>query len=106
MDDGIPNNHVTMQGEICRTHRGLESYIAVGYGMEPMRITMAKGLHRHRGYAETNYLLNTRMDPSSRDDVDALLELYPDATIEFASFDVCVGNIPGRNTIFWETRNY
>ena len=106
MDDGVPNEHSIMQGEVCRTIRGLESFLAIGQGLEPMRLTMAAGLHKHRGYLETKILLETYMDPASRDDLDALLELYPEATVEFTSFDVCVGNIPGRQTMFWETRNY
>jgi hypothetical protein len=106
IDDGVPSSRSVLQGEICRTFLGLESYLAVGYGIPPMRISMALGMHKHRGYLETKILLEKYMDPSSRDDLDMLLELYPEATVEFATFDVNVGNIPGRNTILWETRNY
>ena len=106
IDGSVPNDHSTLQGEICRTYRGFESYLAVGYGLPPMRRTMAAGMHKHRGYLESLALVERFMDPSSRDDLDALLELYPEATIEFTCFDIDVGVIPGRNTIFWETRNY
>ncbi len=84
----------------------MQGFIAVGFGLPPMRITMAAGLHRHCGYLQTKVLLDRYMDPASRDDVDALLERYPDATIEFTCFTVNVGNIPGRNTMMWEVRNY
>lgn len=46
------------------------------------------------------------MDPSSQQDLDDLLDLYPDATIEFTCYDIDLGVIPNRNTIFWEVRNY
>jgi hypothetical protein len=105
-DDSAPSSHSILQGEVCRTIRGLESYLAVGRGIPPMRISMAQGMHKHRGYLETKILLDTFMDPSSRDDLDALLELYPDATVEFTTFDIGVGNLPGRNTLMWETRDY
>lgn len=121
MDGSVPNDHSTMQGEICRTYRGLESYLAVRdimisgtrlnlqppkQGMPPMRETMKLGWHWHRGGAATLALLDRHMDPSSRDDLNELLELYPDATVEFTCFDIDTGNIPNRNTIFWEVRNY
>jgi len=106
MDDGVPNHHSTLQGEVCRTFEGLQSYLAVGFPIPPMRISMKLGLHKHRGYLETKELLDRYMDPSSRDDLEMLLELYPDATVEFTCFDIDVGNIPSRNTMMWEVRDY
>ena len=106
MDDSVPNDKSTMQGEICRTTEGLQGFIAVGRGLPPMRITMAQGLHKHYGYLSTRILLDTYMDVNSRNDLDDLLELYPDAAVEFTCFSVNVGNLPHRNTILWETRNY
>jgi hypothetical protein len=46
------------------------------------------------------------MDPSSRDDLDALFDLYPDAAVEFACFPHNLGIFPHRNTVIWEVRNY
>lgn len=135
MDGSVPNDHSTMQGEVRRGEWGLESYLcsrdewvsklskgipcwiehlqkwgtATGKmypGLPPMRETLKQGWHRHRGYLETKVLLDRYLDPSSRDDLDALLELYPDATIELTAFDIDTGVIPGRNTIFWEVRDY
>lgn len=106
IDDSVPNHKSLMQGEVCRTEKGLQSFLAIGYGLKPMRLTMAAGLHKHRGYLETRLLLEKFMDASSRDDLDQLLELYPDSAIELTCFDIKVGHFPNRNTIFWETRNY
>lgn len=106
MDSSVPNEHSIMQGEICRTYNGLESFIAVGHALPPMRMTMAAGLHKHRGYLETRLLLEQYMDPNSRDDLEALFEQYPEAAIEFTCFEVNTGVFPRRNTIFWEVRNY
>lgn len=105
MDDGAPDSKRTLQGEICRTYRGLEGYLDT-VGQLPMRPAMAAGHMRHCTGATVLALLDRFMDPSSRDDLDALLELYPNATIEFSCFSVNVGVFPGRNTLFWETRNY
>ena len=104
MDDVCPDKYQTIQGEICRTFRGLESFI--GASQLPMRRAMEAGILKPRGYVETLCLLERYMDPSSRDDVDVFFELFPDATIEFTCFRVDVGNIPNRNTLFWEVRNY
>lgn len=105
MDDGCPDGKRVLQGEICRTWRGLEGYLDVTAGL-PMRKAMAAGHMRHCSYATVNALLDKFMDASSRDDLEMLLDLYPEATIEFSTFSVDVGIFPNRNTIFWETRNY
>lgn len=105
MDDTAPNDRTTLCGEIARTYRGLESSIAIR-PFRSMREAISAGLLLPRSGALTLALLERFMDPSSRDDLDALLDLYPDATVEFSCFDVDAGRLPNRNTIFWETRNY
>jgi hypothetical protein len=105
MDDGAPDEHRTMQGEICRTFRGLEGYISVGTKL-PMRPDMAAGNMKHRTGSVVCYLLDRYMDANSRDDLMDLLDLYPDATVEFSCFSIDVGNLSNRNTLFWEVRNY
>lgn len=105
MDDGVPNEKQTLMGEIVRTERGMEGFITLATPL-PMRPAMAAGLMKHRSYLETRLLLETYMDPSSRDDLDQILELYPDHAVEFSCFSVNVGILPHRNTMFWETRLY
>lgn len=51
-------------------------------------------------------LLKGCLNPSSYSDMMALLELYPDSVIEFSAYSISLGDIPGRNTIIWEVRNY
>jgi hypothetical protein len=106
MDDGAPDDCRTIQGEICRVpHLGLTGYLDT-VGKLPMRPAMAAGHMRHCSALTTLSLCDRYMDPSSRDDLDILLELYPDATIEFSCFGRNVGVFPHRNTLFWEVRNY
>jgi hypothetical protein len=106
MDDGVPNHRSRMQGEMCRTFEGIQGVIALGYGLPPMRLSIAQGLHTQYARVAVRILMQQFMDPSSQDDIDILLDLYPDATIEFTCFDVNVGHLPGRNTMIWEVRNY
>lgn len=105
MDDGAPHDKATIQGEICRTFRGLEGYIDTSSQL-PMRRAAAAGYLHHYTGSEILVLLNTFMDPSSQDDVRELLDLYPDATIEFTCFSINVGVFPHRNTLIWEVRCY
>jgi hypothetical protein len=99
------DSHITLEGEICRTYRGLEGLMGFCKGFS-MRAAIKAGLLKPRSGAEVLVMLNRWMDPSSQDDLRDLLDLYPDATIEFTCFDVDVGIIPGRSTIFWEVRGY
>ena len=105
MDDGAPDWCRTLQGEVCRTYRGLEGYLDT-VGKLPMRPAMAAGHMRMCSGATIRALLDRFMDPSSQEDLAALLDLFPDATVEFSCFGIDVGVFLGRNTIFWETRDY
>jgi hypothetical protein len=104
-DDAAPNHLTTLCGEVCRTYRGLEGTLAV-HPFCGIRDSMKKGLMIPRQSTVVLALLERFMDPSSRDDLDTLLDIYPDATVEFSCFSVDAGIFPGRNTIFWETRDY
>jgi hypothetical protein len=103
---GVAPNHLSqLQGEICCTERGLEGFLGVRTGVN-MREAMAQGLLLPRSPAVTRTLMRHFIDPASLDDIDELLERYPDAAIEFCSYSVNVGVIPGRNTLIWEVRDY
>lgn len=105
MDDACPNEKIIFQGEVCRTYRGLEGFLDTT-GHMPMRPAMAAGNMKHYSPAATIHLIEKFMDASSQEDLWALLDLYPDAAVEFSTFSVNVGIFPHRNTLFWETRNY
>jgi len=105
LDEPAPDHLVLLQGEVCRTWRGWGGTLGVRTGVR-MREAMASGLLRAWSGLAVKALLDQYLDPSSREDIDALLDLYPDATIEFASYKCDVGIIPGRNTLIWEVRDY
>jgi hypothetical protein len=105
MDDACPDGKQLLQGEICRTWRGLEGWLDTSSKLH-MRPAAAAGFMRPCLGATVLALTQKFMDPSSQDDLWMLLDLYPDATVEFTTFSVNVGVYPHRNTIFWETRNY
>lgn len=103
LSEAAPDHLIILQGEICRTFRGWEGMFSTTPGLR-MREAM-KIWKSFRGLA-VGVILDTFMDPTSRDAVDQLLELYPTATIEFACYSRDVGVIPNRNTIIWEIRDY
>lgn len=71
-----------------------------------MRESSRLGLLRPYVGLTVRALLDQFLDPSSRDDIDGLFELYPDAAIELASYPYKLGKLPNRNTVIWEVRNY
>lgn len=105
IDEAAPDWDVTLQGEICRTWRGLEGYLGVKTGVR-MREAMRRGLLKPVTGSTILYLLDKYMDPLSRDDVDALLDIFPQATIELACYPYDVGVLANRNTLIWECREY
>lgn len=105
VDEAAPDTDVVLQGEICRTFRGWEGLLGLRTGHR-MRESARLGLFHHYSGVTVKVLLDEFLDPSSRDDIDALLDLYPEATIELASYPYTLGKIPGRNTVIWEVRCY
>lgn len=104
--ESAPDEFATIQGEVARPFDFLEGFIGLVKNGKRMRDSIRDGdLQPCRGVQVVD-LLNRFMDASSRDDLDALFELYPDATIEFTCYSCLVGNLPGRNSIIWEVRSY
>ncbi len=108
--EAAPDHRATIQGEVCRPTRGSRGGLCGIIGRvingRRMRDSIAAGDLKPVGGAQVSVLLSTYMDANSRDDLDALLERYPDAAIEFTCYEISVGCYPRRNTIFWEVRNY
>lgn len=103
--EAAPDERATIQGEVCRTVGGWAGLLGHVREGRRMRESMAAGdLVPVQGLQVLD-LVNRYMDASSRDDLDALLEIYPDASVEFTCYTVKVGFLQ-RNTIFWEVRNY
>ena len=101
-----PDHKTTLQGEIRRT---AEFGWWMKYNDRPglrMRDAMTEdfGVKRAEGLRALS-LTRERMDGRSRDCFDELFDLYPDAVLEFACYEIGVG-VLGWNTITWEVRDY
>jgi hypothetical protein len=102
-NEAMPDKHLIIQGEV----RELEGTFYLRYSTK--KIPMLKAFLTEDLSAtnlKAKMILKGAMDESSYADLEALLEIYPENTIEFSTYSFFVGNIPGRNTVFWEVRNY
>lgn len=105
IDGAVPNHRCNLLGEVTQTFMGWEGYLAIRPEL-PMRMAMAEKLLKPYRGLKVKLLLEHFMDESSWEDFQELLEIYPGHTIEFGCYDVQVGVLPNRNTIFWECRLY
>lgn len=108
-NETAPDDRATLQGEIRRAPGGLQFFGSersrAGYGR---MIRMRDALRVARSYQGLTvlFLLRKHLSPPSLDDLMELLDLYPEAVIEFSAYDLQLGTCRGRNTIIWEVRNY
>lgn len=108
-NETAPDDRATLQGEIRRGAFGWEFF-----GAERSRedfgrmIRMRDALRVARSYQGliVLFLLRKHLSPPSYDDLMELVDLFPDAVVEFSAYDRELGERRGRNTIIWEVRNY
>lgn len=51
-------------------------------------------------------LLDWALNENSRDDLEILLDRYPDHIVELTAYEKCYGTKQGRNAVTWEVRRY
>jgi hypothetical protein len=101
--EAAPDERVVMHGEIMHGCNG----IVLSYSR--VRANQREAFRQERIErcgSVALHLLRLWADPSSAEDILALLDLYPDHVVEFTVYDRCLGTVPGRNTITWEVRAY
>ena len=100
--ESASDDKLTIQGEIQLSPRHYD----LRYSVEP-GYRMPEGLRRfqqHTHGLNAMCQVRTRMDPSSWDDLQEILDDFPNAVVEFSCYQMDVGSARGRNTIFWEVR--
>jgi len=96
-----PTEKTLIQGECCRVPGGL--YLRYSRIKRPMRDALAYITQESLGL-KTNMILQKTMDPPSWEWLNYLLDEYDDHIVEFSTYSVEWGAIPGYNTVFWEVR--
>lgn len=102
-NQSMPDKDLTIQGELMNSEKGL--YLLYTTVKKPMNLGLREQ-ELHTEGMKTNLMLKSYLSPSSYEDMKILLEMFPEDIIEFSSYRVNVGNIPGRNTVIWEVRNF
>lgn len=99
-----PTEKTLIQGEIMQSEHG-------GYNLyytqvaKPMREALKESSKTTKGTLAMVFL-GFYLDPNSIDWIRTLLTRYPGHVIEFSTFSVNWGTLPGYNTVIWEVRNY
>jgi hypothetical protein len=103
-NQSMPNEeHLIIQGEMMKSYRWIE--LLYSTVKKPMNLALREESKNIHGLKALTFLRHY-LYPSSYSYMMGLLELFPDSVVEFSTYDIPVGNIPGRNTVVWEVRNY
>jgi len=102
-NQSMPDEHLLLQGEVIRN----EEFYSLTYTTlkKPMNRAFEEETLHAKGLRALNLIKGNLFLPSY-DDLQGLFQTFPDSIIEFSAYDIEVGNLPGRNTIMWEVRNY
>jgi len=103
LNESAPDDLLLIQGEVmASTH-----FLSLRYSRLPlpMRKALAEKQY-HLDGIKAVLLLRHYLDSDSFDDLMGLLDTYPDSVVEFSTWAKDVGNVPHRNTVVWEVRNY
>ena len=99
-----PTEQTVCQGEVFQSDdRGLALYYSTV--KKPMRDALKENATQVYGIRAIE-TLRYYLDASSYDWLQVLLARYPSHVIEFSTYSVEFGTIPGMMTVFWEVRDY
>jgi len=98
-----PTDKTVFQGEVQRGLWGLDLYYSCV--ARPMREALRLQGRTVRGVFAL-CLLQRFLCPNSYEWLQVLLDRYPDHVVEFSTYSVNWGTLPGYNTVFWEVRLY
>lgn len=105
-----PHWHNLIQGEVTQTpwDYNYVDHLFLRYSDLP-DLPMRDAFEREQKYISglgALSLLKSTLCPNSWDWLNQLLDNYPGHIIEFSTFSVDWGTVPGFNTVFWEIRAY
>ncbi|MBI4116432.1 hypothetical protein HY449_01670 [Candidatus Pacearchaeota archaeon] len=104
-NQSMPDRNLILQGEVMNYQGGI--YLFGTILKKPMNIALAEKSFILENDA-AGPLLESRLSAESCRDLQNLLEVFPESVVEFSAYSIPVGNLAetGRNTVFWEVRNY
>ena len=104
-NQSMPDEKLIIQGEVMY-HNGL-FWLLYSNVKKPMNRALAEKSEEVNGRCAQKTLIRN-MNFDSYADLEKLLETFPTSVVEFSTYSIPVGNraITGRDTVFWEVRNY
>lgn len=110
VNESAPDECLTIQGEVCRSIRGLE--LRYGTDKVPMRVAMENPKYLHG--VSALLVLQDYLWSDSYEDIMSIFDIYGGTidqyqghVVEFSAYSIGLGCLPsGRNTLIWEVRNY
>lgn len=105
-NQSMPDSELLVQGELLR--EGELYCFHYSTVKEPMNAALRKRPRDLIGFGEVEEILRQNLVEESYNDLRKLLEEYPESVVEFSAYSIPVGTLAktGRNTVFWEVRNY
>lgn len=101
----MPDHLIVVQGEVQRNAQ-FGWCFRVSKEKRPMNVALGNfQVEHHFGPGYWLYLKQIMTD-QDYEDINELLESFPNAVIEFSVYNRVVGDCPNRKTIIWEVRNY
>lgn len=111
-NEGAPDDAIVIQGELWNgLNEASRGPMSGAYWMrysrvkEKMRIALGRSVRFSEGL-QSLMLLRSAMTPSSWADFELVMDRWPEHVIEFSVFSRCLGDVPGRNALVWEVRQY
>ncbi len=104
-NQSMPDEHLILQGEILR--EGNLFCLLYSTVKKPMNIALKEKSQEIIGF-DAAKVLRRNLAEESYADLENLLTEFPYSVVEFSAYSIPVGNLShtGRNTVFWEVRNY
>lgn len=102
-NESAPDHKLLMQGEVMLDDT---TPYELFYSTDRKKMRDALKNGKRAKDLTAKLILEHFLNPSSFSDMQELFERYPNHVIEFSTYSTNLGNIPGRNTIIWEVRNY
>lgn len=105
VNETMPDKRLLIQGELYRMDNGQLTFF---YSTSPGRLNeslVKDGRSLFGLQARLALGIVQREDPTTFDDLQLLLDRYPEAVIEFSTWSVKVGRL-NRKSIIWEVREY
>lgn len=103
--ESLDDNDIVLSGIISRS----EEYYDLYFTHEKISLRKAEGVKGLMQFATGLFahgMLRAFLCWSSYEDLQSIFDLFPDSIVEFTVYKRDVGTLPGRNTIFWEVRNF